>query len=93
MTNVWDIRPVLSTRVRQVCVAAAAATLGLLTVASLSTPAPSQSRSRVALAVGDASSAFPLHAKMNIIPAPVIDPGAAVFVGAGDGSNGFWIRP
>jgi hypothetical protein len=73
---------------------AVAATLGLLAVVSLSTSAPSQSlgSGRVAIAIGDAGSAVPLYAKMNIAPASVIDPSAEVFVGTGDGSNGSWIR-
>ena len=94
MTIVWNTRPVLSTRVRQVWIAAAA-TLGLLAVPGLFVSAPSQSRGsgRVAIAIGDASSALPLYAKVNVAPAPVIDPSAEVFVGTGDGSNGSWIRP
>jgi hypothetical protein len=94
MTIVWSTRPVPSTRARQVWIAVAA-TLGLLVVVSLSASAPSQSRGsgRVAIAIGDASSALPLYAKMNIAPAPVVDPSAEGFVGTGDGSNGSWIRP
>jgi hypothetical protein len=32
-------------------------------------------------------------AMMKIVPAPVIDPNAEVFVGTGDGSGGAWVRP
>ena len=28
-----------------------------------------------------------------IVPAPVIDPNAGVFVGTGDGAGGAWIKP
>ena len=28
-----------------------------------------------------------------IVPSPVIDPNAAVFVGTGDGAGGGWIKP
>jgi hypothetical protein len=30
---------------------------------------------------------------MRIAPAPVIDSGAEIFIGTGDGSNGSWVRP
>ena len=30
---------------------------------------------------------------MKIVPAPVIDPHAEVFVGTGDGSGGAWVKP
>jgi hypothetical protein len=30
---------------------------------------------------------------MKIVPSPVIDPRAEVFVGTGDGSGGAWVRP
>jgi hypothetical protein len=30
---------------------------------------------------------------MAIAPTPVIDSGDEMFIGTGDGSNGFWIRP
>jgi hypothetical protein len=32
-------------------------------------------------------------ATMEIVPAPVIDPKAAVFIGTGDRSAGSWIKP
>jgi hypothetical protein len=34
-----------------------------------------------------------LPAALPIVPAPAIDPGAARFIGTGDGSNGAWSRP
>jgi hypothetical protein len=37
--------------------------------------------------------AVPLAATMTIAPAPVIDPGDEMFIGTGDGSNGFWVQP
>jgi hypothetical protein len=30
---------------------------------------------------------------MMIAPAPVIDPRDEMFIGTGDGSNGFWVQP
>jgi hypothetical protein len=36
--------------------------------------------------------AVPPAATMMIAPAPVIDPGDEMFIGTGDGSNGFWVR-
>src|SRR5262245_10998408 len=41
----------------------------------------------------DAAMAVPRTATMAIAPAPIIDPGAEMFIGTGDGSNGFWFRP
>jgi hypothetical protein len=40
-----------------------------------------------------ATAAVPLAATMMIAPAPVIEPGDEMFIGTGDGSNGFWVRP
>jgi hypothetical protein len=40
-----------------------------------------------------ATVAVPLAAMMTIAPAPVIDSGDEMFIGTGDGSNGFWVRP
>jgi len=40
-----------------------------------------------------ATVAVPLAAAMTIAPAPVIDAGDEMFIGTGDGSNGFWVRP
>lgn len=40
-----------------------------------------------------ASAAPAPPAPMDIVPAPVVDPGGEVFIGTGDGSNGSWSRP
>jgi len=48
---------------------------------------------QLALDSRDATAAVPLAATMAITPAPVIDSGDEMFIGAGDGSNGFWVRP
>jgi hypothetical protein len=40
-----------------------------------------------------ATVAVPLAGTMRSAPAPVIDSGDEMFIGAGDGSNGFWARP
>jgi hypothetical protein len=40
-----------------------------------------------------ATVAAPLAAAMSIAPAPVIDSPDEMFIGTGDGSNGFWVRP
>jgi len=40
-----------------------------------------------------ATVAVPRAAAMMIAPAPVIDSGDEMFIGTGDGSNGFWVRP
>jgi len=40
-----------------------------------------------------ATATVPLAATMMIAPAPVIEPGDEMFIGTGDGSNGFWVRP
>ena len=40
-----------------------------------------------------ATVAVPLAAAMTIAPAPIIDAGDEMFIGTGDGSNGFWVRP
>ena len=40
-----------------------------------------------------ATVAVPLAAAMAITPAPVIDSPDEMFIGTGDGSNGFWVRP
>jgi hypothetical protein len=39
-----------------------------------------------------ATIAAPLAAR-TITPAPVVEPGDEMFIGTGDGSNGFWVRP
>jgi hypothetical protein len=48
---------------------------------------------QVALDSRGATVAAPLAAAMVIAPAPVIDFGDEMFIGTGDGSNGFWVRP
>ena len=40
-----------------------------------------------------ATATVPLAATMTVVPAPVIDAGDEMFIGTGDGSNGFWVRP
>jgi len=40
-----------------------------------------------------ATVAAPLAAALAIAPAPVIDSPDEMFIGTGDGSNGFWVRP
>jgi len=40
-----------------------------------------------------APAAVPLAAAMAITAAPVIESGDEMFIGTGDGSNGFWFRP
>jgi hypothetical protein len=40
-----------------------------------------------------AAVAVPRTATMTIAPAPVVDSGDEMFIGTGDGSNGFWVRP
>jgi len=71
--------------------------------------APTDARRSEATAVADASitqsgtgqltarrgvtATVPLAATMMIAPAPVIEPGDEMFIGTGDGSNGFWVRP
>lgn len=40
-----------------------------------------------------ATAAVPQTAAMTIAPAAVIDSGDEMFIGTGDGSNGFWVRP
>jgi hypothetical protein len=37
--------------------------------------------------------AVPLAEMMTVAPAPVIDSGDEMFIGTGDFSNGFWVRP
>lgn len=40
-----------------------------------------------------ATVAAPRAATMAIAPEPAIDSGDEMFVGTGDGSNGFWVQP
>ena len=40
-----------------------------------------------------ATVAVPRTAAMTSAPTPVIDSGDEMFIGTGDGSNGFWVRP
>jgi hypothetical protein len=40
-----------------------------------------------------ATPAVPLAATMMITPAPVVESGDEMFIGTGDGSDGFWVRP
>jgi len=40
-----------------------------------------------------ATAAVPLAATMMIAPALVSESGDEMFIGTGDGSNGFWVRP
>jgi len=48
---------------------------------------------QVALDSRGATAAVPLVATMAITPALATDPGDEMFIGTGDGSNGFWVRP
>jgi hypothetical protein len=48
---------------------------------------------QLALDSRSATVAGPRTATMTIAPAPVIEPGDEMFIGTGDGSNGFWVRP
>jgi hypothetical protein len=40
-----------------------------------------------------ATGAVTRAATMMIAPAPIIDSPDEMFIGTGDGSNGFWVRP
>ena len=40
-----------------------------------------------------ATIAVPRAATRMIAPAPLAEPGDEMFIGTGDGSNGFWVRP
>jgi hypothetical protein len=72
----------------------AAAVLALLAAAHISSPASSAAHdgSQIAVATGPASAAGAPPATTAIVPAPVIDPRAEMFVGTGDGSAGTWVR-
>ena len=40
-----------------------------------------------------APAALPLAAMVTSAPAPAAESGDEMFIGTGDGSNGFWVRP
>jgi len=94
MTHVSNIRPARLARAG-VAASAVAVLLGLAVALSLSLPSSSPARvaSEPALDGRDANAAAQPTATMRIVPAPVIDQGADLFVGAGDGSNGSWVGP
>jgi hypothetical protein len=72
----------------------AGALLGLAVTATLSSSTRSESTSgQLAMAAGRVSTAAPESAAIKIAPAPIVDSRAEVFIGTGDGSNGFWSRP
>ncbi len=64
-----------------------------LALSPLSSSPPRAANDDLALKNRDARAAAPRAAAMTIVPAPVIDPDAEVFIGTGDGSNGSWVRP
>jgi hypothetical protein len=73
--------------------AVAAVVLGSSVAFSLSPPSSPPSRVANDVKSLDTRVAVPRTATMRIVPAPVIDPDAEVFIGTGDGSNGSWVRP
>jgi hypothetical protein len=55
--------------------------------------APAHQSLKVPAAIGEPLAAAAEPATMKIVPADVLDPSSPVFIGAGDGSNGLWVRP
>ena len=94
MTHVSNIRPVGLARAG-LAASAVAVLLGLAVALSLALPSSSPARvaSEPALDGRDATLAAARNAPTRIVPAPVIDRGAEVFIGTGDGSNGVWVGP
>jgi hypothetical protein len=93
MTYVSIVRSVPSARVKLVAAVVVVLLGGAIALSlSPSSSSPPRVASHVALKIRDASVAVPRTATMKIVPAPVIDPSAEVFIGTGDGSSGSWVR-
>ena len=91
MTTIQNTKPKLSLGTRLLTVAAL---LGLFTAAwLLSSISSSYSNGQLATPAGGVSATDLRSTTMRIAPAPVIDSGAEIFIGAGDGGNGSWTRP
>ena len=74
-----------------IATAGVAAILGISVALSQQSSAPSHVAYDIPLETGDARATAPRNTTMRILPAPVIDPSAGVFIGTGDGGNGFWV--
>ena len=91
MTTIQNTKPKLSLGARLLTVAAL---LGPFTAAWLfSSISSSYSDGQLATAAGRVSATDLRPTTMRIAPAPVIDSGAEIFIGTGDGSNGSRTRP